>query len=336
MVYKTPHSQRGVALIMAVVAVGIIAIIAVSMSSEQNLLVRRIQNIVLVDAAWQYAIGGEQFAALALKKDHEQGKKIKEEYDYPKEPHLAETFLFPIEDVGGTIEGGLEDLQGRFNLTNLQTADGGVDMEAEPAFKRLLTALGLNPNLAMVVSDWIDSDDQALPSGAEDSFYQTLERPYLAANQPFASLEELRLLKGFDELIEQPDGTQKTVFAILREHVAVLPTHTALNVNAASAPVLRAYMEHVSAEDAEAISAKGHGEEPYTSIDDFKQDEAHKLPDNRAVNWSHIPEIGVQSEYFAVNLKVSLGGIETPLYSVLHRNLGDGSVHIVRRRRGKQ
>lgn len=341
--HKLPYKQRGVALIMAVVAVAIVALIAVAMTSDQNLLVRRVQNTVLVDSAWQYALGGEQFAALALKKEQEEGIKNNKSYDSPIEAHLSEQFIFPLENVGGTISGNLEELQGRFNLTNLLTDDGGVDLDAAPAFERLLVILGISPDAYNVVMDWIDADQQELPNGAEDTYYQTLERPYLAANQPFSSLEELRLLKGFDQPVNQNVNTPsdaenvETVFDVLAKHVVVLPTRTELNVNTATPEVLRAYFNHINAANANKLVEKAQSEEPFTSVSDFKGHNAAAASSGKTQDevFKNTPTIDVRSEYFAANLRVELGGIETPLYSVLRRNLDTGKVHVVRRTRGK-
>lgn len=351
MAYNYPmisiQRQRGVALIMAVVTVAIVALIAVAMSAEQNLLVRRVQNTILLDSAWQYALGGEQFAALALKREQEQGKKNNEDYDYPRERHLSDEFTFPLENVGGVITGDMKDLQGKFNLTNLQQNDGSMDLNARTAFEGLLLKLQLPRDLLSVIEDWMDADQELLPDGAEDSYYQTLESPYMTANQSLKSVEELRLLKGFNEPYQQQniglapnqdeEEEEKTIYDVLSEHVVVLPTRTALNVNTATAPVLQAYFDHITAQQAEKLVEKAQSDKPFESLEAFKNDGNTAPPagkDPKAV-FQNVPDAGVKSEYFEVNLTVSLGGIETPLYSVLKRNLDDGKVYVVRRSRGK-
>lgn len=52
-------------------------------------------------------------------------------------------------------------------------------------------------------TDWTDLNDQAVPGGAESQHYQSLDVPYRARNNPeLDSVEELRLIRGFDELLE--------------------------------------------------------------------------------------------------------------------------------------
>ena len=339
MVYKSMRRQSGVALIMAVVSVAIISIIAVAMSSEQTLLIRRIQNTILVDSAWQYAIGGEQFAALALQKEQVEGKKNNEDYDHSNEVHLSEEFAFPLEDVGGVIAGDMQELQGLFNLTNLENGNGAVSTIGMATFENLISQVGvpqsLRGGLAASVSDWVDPDQQELANGAEDSYYQTLEKPYLAANQIFKSVEELRLVRGFNEIVPLPNNEEKTVFELLEEHLVVLPTQTALNVNTATETILLASFPHLNANQAAELVERAKEDPPFSSASDFTGHSANQPQNGQSIDWNDYLPVDVRSEYFSVNLTVSLGGIDTPLYSVLRRNLDDGKVHVVRRQRGK-
>ena len=339
MVYKSMRRQSGVALIMAVVSVAIISIIAVAMSSEQTLLIRRIQNTILVDSAWQYAIGGEQFAALALQKEQVESKKNNEDYDHSNEVHLSEEFAFPLEDVGGVIAGDMQELQGLFNLTNLENGNGAVSTIGMATFENLISQVGvpqsLRDGLAASVSDWVDADQQELANGAEDSYYQTLEKPYLAANQIFKSVEELRLVRGFNEIVPLPNNEEKTVFELLEEHLVVLPTQTALNVNTATETILLASFSHLNANQAAELVERAKEDPPFSSASDFTGHSANQPQNGQSIDWNDYLPVDVRSEYFSVNLTVSLGGIDTPLYSVLRRNLDDGKVHVVRRQRGK-
>ncbi len=51
--------------------------------------------------------------------------------------------------------------------------------------------------LAQAIDDFVDSDDLQLPDGAEREYYETLPRPYAAANRPMESLDQLLLVRGF-------------------------------------------------------------------------------------------------------------------------------------------
>ena len=134
----------------------------------------------------------------------------------------VQTCALPI--IGGHIE----DLQGRFNLNSLVVA-GKQEAKAVERFRRLLLALELDSDLALVVVDWLDADlEPGYPGGAEDDRYMSRERPYRSANGPMFSPSELLLLEGMDaEMYEK-----------LRPHDVTLPSGIKLNVNNATASVL--------------------------------------------------------------------------------------------------
>jgi type II secretory pathway component PulK len=57
--------------------------------------------------------------------------------------------------------------------------------------------MGLLPDFADVIHDWVDPDEERMPFGAEASYYENLAHPYSAKNGPMDSIDELLLLKGF-------------------------------------------------------------------------------------------------------------------------------------------
>ena len=82
------------------------------------------------------------------------------------------------------MAGAIADEQGKYNLNNLLngTQKSAADVEI---LRRLLSSVGLEPDLAYAVLDWIDPDgDLSGNGGAEDAYYLSLSRPYRAANQP--------------------------------------------------------------------------------------------------------------------------------------------------------
>jgi general secretion pathway protein K len=65
---------------------------------------------------------------------------------------------------------------------------------------QLRAALG-NDSLVDALLDWRDSDDITRPAGAEGSWYRAHDR-VAPRNGPFASVEELGLVRGFDSLAQ--------------------------------------------------------------------------------------------------------------------------------------
>ncbi|MEO8103412.1 MAG: type II secretion system minor pseudopilin GspK, partial [Betaproteobacteria bacterium] len=131
---------------------------------------------------------------------------------------------------GAMASGALRDEGGLFNLNNLVT--NGVRSEPDVAvFRRLLSGLTLNPDLANAVADWIDTDDEPFGgSGAENATYLVLPDPYRAANQNLLHVDELRRVRGVDA----------ATVARLAPFVTALPGRTPVNVNTAPQEVLAA------------------------------------------------------------------------------------------------
>ena len=164
-----PRRQRGVALITAVLIVALATMLAVTVFFRSYLDQRRSATLIATDLAFEVALGAEAWAADFLRRDLQESKT----------DHLGETWAQPLPplplDDGGTIEGRLEDMQGRFNLNNLKHGDGTTNDAAVEQLERILQMLEIEPAWAAVIADWIDMDSQpGFPDGAEDAVYTSL------------------------------------------------------------------------------------------------------------------------------------------------------------------
>lgn len=302
-------TQRGVALIKAMLVVALATSVAVAMVSRQQFDIRRTGNVLQAGQAALYSDGVEAWAAQLLRRD-----RLENQVDHTDEDWA--TVLPPIPVEGGSISGAIEDLQGRFNLNSLVVA-GKAEPMAVARFKRLLEALrGLNPDqatkltpeLAAVLIDWLDLDqDLTFPGGAEDDTYMNRERPYRSANAPMASPSELLLLEGVDA----------EVYAVLRPHVAALPVEAKLNVNTATVPVLMSLAQGVSESDAESLME----DRPYEKVQDF---EAHTALAGRKLDKDILT---IETEHFLIASQVEYGSLSQQRYSVLQRDAkGEGRI----------
>lgn len=297
------RQQRGVALITAMLVVALATTAAVAMVSRQQFDIRRTGNLLQAEQAFLYVRGIEDWAGQILRRDREDNK-----VDHTGEEWA--TLLPPIPIDGGQLAGGLEDLQGRFNLNDL-VINGAADAEALERFRRLLAALELNTELAVVVSDWLDADiDPAFPGGAEDDTYTQEELPYRTANAPFVSVSELRLLNGMSEVVD-PEK-KETAFDRLAPHVCALPSRVPINVNTATEPVLMSLAKGLTLTDAEALR-EGRGEEGYADVDAFLKS------DTLAGRAIRADLVGVQSDYFVVTSQVAFGRITVSYQSMIQR-----------------
>ena len=212
--------ERGIALITAMLIVVIVATVAAYLSMGQNLWLRQSENTFAVAQADSVSAGALDLAMVLVGED-----------DEPNTDHQGEIWAEPLPPfpVGqGSVTAEISDAQGRFNLNNF--AATSVNTDDRKIFMALLDQLGINRALIEAVIDWVDGNHTAAgTSGAENDYYLALPSPYRAANRRFESIDELRLVRGFDAEIVQA----------LRPFVTVLPVSDAkINANTAPAQVL--------------------------------------------------------------------------------------------------
>jgi type II secretory pathway component PulK len=100
---------------------------------------------------------------------------------------------FPVGD--GSVSLALTELESKINVNRADT----------PLLTQVLTAMGVDASaiseVADSIQDWVDTDDNTRPAGAESDYYQGLTPSYYAKNAPIDDLEELQLVKGVTPLM---------------------------------------------------------------------------------------------------------------------------------------
>ncbi len=289
-------NTHGVALITVLLVVALATTAAVAMSSRQHIDIRRTENTLFIGQAAQYLYGVELWSKQILSKDRKNNKT-----DDNSEAWATRLPPLPIE--GGYVTGHIEDLQGRFNLNNLQqTKTAGK--RAQARLRRLLAQLEINTGLINALMDWIDSDqDVRFPDGAEDGYYLGLKLPYRAANRLLQSSSELMLLK---------DMTQKK-FNKLKPFITALPQITAINVNTASVEVLMSLADNLSLSDIQAL-VKKRKNKPYKKIEDFLAEKAFAGKNIQAAGLS------VSSNFFMLHAETGIGTLVQHRTCLFERN----------------
>jgi general secretion pathway protein K len=296
---RQPRRERGVALITAVLIVALATILAVNVFFRGFLDQRRSATLFALDQAYEVALGAEAWAADFLRRDQQES-----ETDHYGEAWAQPLPPLPLDD-GGTVEGRLEDMQGRFNLNSLVFADGTTNDDAVQRLERILAMLEIEPGFATAIADWVDEDAQpGFPDGAEDTVYTSLSPPHRAANMPITRASEIMVLDGF--------GPER--YAKLRPFITALPVGTKLNVCTAPGIVLDALSEterefSLSPEDL----AKRRSEACFPTLEDMN----NRLGDeeyNKVKN-----SLTESSNYFRANVWVTIGTTQFTLYSLLNR-----------------
>jgi len=300
--------EQGIALITVMLILSLATILAVSMSSRQQLDIHRSANVLNFEQAYQYILGAESWAKQILLRDSNDNKTDSLNDDWA-------TVLPPLPIEGGKMSGKIEDLQARFNINNL-VLDNIPQKLYIARFKRLLRNLELNENMADVIVDWIDLNEEMGFSGAEDNEYLNLTPAYRTANQAMADISELLLVKGVDfESYEK-----------LRPFVCVLKSNTAINVNTASVEVLSSLVNGITFEDAKMLVAD-RNKETFKTLDDFLQ---HPLLKNTKIKKEGL---SVSSDYFQLNSMALIDRILVEYVTILSRKNTD-DVIVLKRSRG--
>jgi general secretion pathway protein K len=231
-------SQRGAALLMAMLTVALVATIASAAlwqqwrSAEVEAAERR-----RLQASW-ILVGALDWARLILRED------ARSNQNSGASDHLGEPWATPLEEarlssflaadknnsaeelMPAFLSGDMVDLQSRLNFRNLvRTTGAGAQAKPEisttdvATFTRLFALLNLPPaELAAATANLLKTTQQAL------SDPQPSDSPLVP--QRYAQLRWL--------------GLSERTLAVLQPHVTVLPERSTLNINTASAEALSA------------------------------------------------------------------------------------------------
>lgn len=318
------QSQRGMALFVTLVMVVVILLIMAGIAYQQQLDFKRSSQVLISDQVVLLALSGESWAKKILRDDAEDNQSDSLEDDW------AQTIpVMPVE--GGWLTGCILDLQGRFNLNNLGqiTPENFQQQLAEfenatqvQTYLYLLALLELDSTdeRAAVIVDWVDVNDEPVAvGGAEDQDYSIEDPPRLAANAPISDLSELVTIKGYSA----------ADLSVMRPYVAALGQNTKINVNTVSREVLLSLLSTYGEYVVDAVLEQ----RPFENLNEFYEvvDTESGFGDS-SVARNRIPAnlIDVRSNYFELNARVSLAGIEMGLRSVLYRG-GPNEVRTVLR-----
>ncbi|STQ90892.1 type II secretion system minor pseudopilin GspK [Iodobacter fluviatilis] len=303
------RKQQGVAIITAVLTAALVTTLAVAIAWRQQLWFRQLENQFDLAEARGIARASINLARLTLRDDARNNQ-----IDHQLEPWNIPIPAIPVET--GKVGGRLLEQQGRFNLNNV-VQNGVLNESAFAAFQRLLQTLGLPPDIANALVDWLDADNLTrYPGGAEDVEYLAMAEPYRAANRVLLDIQGLSRIRGFT-----PE-----VIARLEPLISVLPQATPVNVNFAGPEVLAAIIPGLPVSAAQGVVAKRSGKY-FKSIEEFKL----ALPQALQATVS-LDAISIESRYFISEVDAHFGRVNMSFQALLERK-GDQIPRIVWLRR---
>lgn len=218
-----PKDERGAALLTVLLLVAVMAVIAATALDRLTLATRIAGSAATVDQGRAYTFAAEE---IALRRVADLVGRD------PAKLTLAGNWLgreFTLPLPGGNARARLADANNCFNLNSLvaEAAPGRLSQRsgAMAQFGELMTLLGIDPGVAKSIAgataDWIDSDSNDGPLGAEDGVYRSTPGAYLAANRKMADVSELRAVR----------GVTPKIYAQLKPWVCVLPVADPVRLN---------------------------------------------------------------------------------------------------------
>jgi len=298
---------RGIALIMAIVTVALVAGIATALISSQWLSIRRTAALADSEQGWWVARGVEAWVLGILETDRKESQ-----FDALGEAWAQPVDALPVEQ--GFVRGGVIDLQGRFNLNNLDPRIAGEKYQLQ--FRNLLRNLAdveqLPQGLDQAVRDWIDADqDPGSMNGAEDAEYLNLQPPYRAANQPFTVVSELLAIRGMTPQVYE---RLRPLLSALPARRGATPLATKINVNTAPIEVLRALSASTD-ETKLAAFVQRRVEDPVENAGELGALIGQGIWGAEA----NIDVLDFRSQFFQIQGEVFVGSSRVALYSLIHR-----------------
>ena len=331
------QQQRGVALIIALLVVALVATIAIKLSWRFDLTLARNGHRWLGIQAQYYLEGAESIAKVYLAED---GRTTQE--DHVSEL-WAETIDFPTDE--GALRVTLVDAQSRLNVNslggNLDSKKVGAERytASQRRFIRLLQTLELADGvldqnqaeaILHAVKDWIDADSTVTSfGGAESDYYESLDVPIRIANGPMISVTELRVIQ----------GVTAEIYRALLPFVIALPEQQGLNVNTAPEQLLRTLNVKTTLLPLDQDSGKSLAETQSAEVFDNITHYSTNPDVQGIIGFSDVKDMDltgltINTQYFLFFGEVLMGDILSRGKSLLFRDT-DHAVTVLRRTDGE-
>ena len=309
--------EKGFALLTVLLVVAIVSVLGSNILYKEHLSLKRSTYMLHQAQSLSVLYGLESWVKTGLRLDAENNQldSLDERWSQP---------LVAIPFEGGEITGQLEDLLAKINVNNLLEADAEKQKMWRALIERYAINVELEPTFLDSLIDWVDSDDEPLPFGAESETYLLMEPAYRTANQAVVTLSELKNVQGLNALPPK----QWTLF---QDGITTLPMVTPININTASGSVLLALNDWMNLEIANAWIQQRKAE-PAKTIEAFKvflteqtgytSEEINRdLPD-----WM----ISIQSQFFLLKGQIHYGDSNQGFSAVFYRG-SDAKVSLLQR-----
>ena len=305
--------ETGRVLVLTLVVITILAVLVLEFNYLMRVEAEISGNYRDSLKAYYLANSGVNFAYLLLRDDDDLScDSLDEDWALAKPPVVMEE---------GAVIFHIIDECGKININSLLTKKGKIDDKKKVMLERLFEVLEIDKELVDAVCDWLDKDDELRDFGAEDSHYAELENPYPCNDGPLDTIDELFLLKGFDdevfygkEKVSDPRGSlTRRERGSLNSYLTIYGDGK-VNINTASLTVLQALHSDIDESLAQEI-VEYRKDTPFKKIADLK--EAFGIDDRLYNEISSL--ITVKSNFFSVSSQGALGEARKKIETILQR-----------------
>ena len=319
-----PRRQGGVALLATLILVLALTLILGNIFYRHQIDVSQATGSLHGDQAVLLAISAESWARDLLSSDNDDLT-----VDHFGEDWAQAIPLLPVD--GGTLVGCLVDLESRVNINNFSTyTDSSLSAERKAnannmgwvkLWESLLQNMDflVNESRVAVIVDWLDKGDELIgPAGAEQSDYSGFNPPRFPANTDIADTAELAAMAGYSVAEVQR----------LMPFISALPGPATININSAPEPVLMALSGDLGIDFVDMVVDN----RPFLTLQEFYQAIDIRLMVGEpalAIRWP-AKLIDVKSDFFQLNLEVTLGQSRLEVKSIMQRG-ENGPPAVIRR-----
>jgi general secretion pathway protein K len=317
---KAARTQRGAALLMAMLTVTLVATFAAASMWQQwrSVEVEQAER-ARVQSAW-ILTGALDWARLILREDAKSAgiggpDHLSEPWAVPLEEARLSTFLAAEKGVATVssddgaldafLSGQIVDQQALLNVNNL-VENGKISESGLKSFARLFELLGLPPAQLSALAENLRFAADTSPANRSVSM---------------ASLMPQQV----DQLVWL--GLAPETVAALRPYVTLLPPgwRTTVNLNTASAEVIYAAVDGLSMADAQRLVSE-RGRSHFRSVQEAAKLVSRELPDFTT------DHVSIGSKFFESRGRLRLGQVVVEERSLLQRDQAE--VRAIRRERG--
>ena len=234
MVNAAKKSERGVALLVTMMALALMTMLVMDFTTSASLGYRSAAGQANELRAEYLARSAISVGLSLLSTDAQQDALAKTPHD-----GLDEQWAMPYPPVplGGGGSPGVD--RRRSAQDRHQPAHQSAHRTAQSPYlaivERLFTNIGVSPAIIPAIVDWLDPDGIESPGGAEADYYLRLIPPYEPRNGPMPTIGDLRMIRGVDD----------ATFLRLQQFLTAAP-EPRVNINTAPPEVIAALVPQLS------------------------------------------------------------------------------------------